>query len=146
VRFGPGHLSLYPICICSHADRLKITWKRTILKFTWLNILPGVIGSSPASYRSEYTPNIFFIQVKGSIEESYDIGMRHHIDLSTLSKLTTEQSMTLNTVGRSSHINRSRGSCLNSTVFLLDTDVTVGSLALYWLDQVGESVVIVINL
>ena len=146
MRFRPDHLSLYPIFIGPHADTLKIIWKRTILKFTWLNILPGVIGSSPASYTSEYTPNIFFIQEKESIEESYDIGMRHHIDLSTLSKLRTEQSMTLNTVGRSSHINRSRGSRLNSAVFLLDTDVAVGSLALYWLDQLGESVVVVINL
>lgn len=39
--------------------------------------------------------DIFFIQEKGSTQESYEIGMRHNMQLS-LSKLRTEQSMTLN--------------------------------------------------
>lgn len=34
----------------------------------------------------------------------------------------------------------------NNAILRLDTDVAIGSLALCWLDQLGESVVIVVDL
>lgn len=146
--FTPSHRLLYPICILFLTDKLEITWKTKILEFTWLGLLPGVIGSSPVSYTSEYTPNQLTSSSYKKKEVLKKVMRLECVIICNYRYPNSEQSNqwpSTRGLGCSSTINICGDNRLDNFFLRLDTDVAVGSLVLCCLDQLSEPVVIVVD-